>query len=90
MRPFLQTKVLPDGLTLDLRSLTAADVISFVVTSCRRLNPGMAGLTVTALRSLLGFLYVDGAIDRSRHGNGSAPVEGADHGRGHGRGFARA
>lgn len=65
MRPFLQTKVLPDGLALDLRSLTAADVISFVVTNCPRLNPGMAGLTVTALRSLLGFLYVDGAIDRS-------------------------
>jgi site-specific recombinase XerD len=65
MRPFLQTKVLPDGLALDLRSLTAADVISFVVTSCPRLSPGTAGLTVTALRSLLGFLYVDGAIDRS-------------------------
>jgi integrase/recombinase XerD len=65
MRPFLQTKVLPDGLALDLRSLTAADVISFVVTNCSRLSPGTAGLTVTALRSLLGFLYVDGAIDRS-------------------------
>ncbi len=64
VRPFLQTKVLPDGLALDLRSLTAADVISFVVTNCPRLSPGAAGLTVTALRSLLGFLYVDGAIDR--------------------------
>jgi integrase/recombinase XerD len=65
MRPFLQTKVLPDGLALNLRSLTAADVISFVVTNCPRLSPGTAGLTVSALRSLLGFLYVDGAIDRS-------------------------
>ena len=65
MRPILQTKVLPDGLALDLRSLTAADVISFVVTNCPRLSPGTAGLTVSALRSLLGFLYVDGAIDRS-------------------------
>ena len=64
-RPFLQTKVLPDSLVLDLRSLTAADVISFVVTKCHRLSPGTAGLTATALRSLLGFLYVDGAIDRS-------------------------
>jgi integrase/recombinase XerD len=36
MRPFLQTKVLPDGLALNLRSLTAADVISFVVTNCPR------------------------------------------------------
>jgi integrase/recombinase XerD len=35
------------------------------VTNCPRLSPGMAGLTVTALRSLLGFLHVDGAIDRS-------------------------
>jgi len=65
LRPFLQTRVLPDGLALDFRSLTAADVVSFVVTNCPRLNPGMAGLTVTALRSLLGFLHVDGAIDRS-------------------------
>ncbi|HKC01485.1 MAG TPA: hypothetical protein VKD23_22060 [Terriglobales bacterium] len=54
MRPFLHTKVLPGGLALDLRSLTAADVISFVVTNCPRLNPGTAGLTVSALRSLLG------------------------------------
>jgi integrase/recombinase XerD len=65
IRPFLQTRILPDGLALDFRSLTAADVISFVVRICPRLNPGMAGLTVTALRSILGFLHVDGAIDRS-------------------------
>src|SRR5260370_42184176 len=65
MRPFLQTKVLPDGLALALRSLTAADVISFVVTNCPRLSPGTAGLTVSALLSLLGFLYVDGASSRS-------------------------
>ena len=65
IRPFLQTRVLPDGLALDFRSLTAGDVISFVVKTCPRLNPGMAGLTVTALRSILGFLHVDGAIDRS-------------------------
>ena len=65
MRPFLQTRVLPDALGLDFRSLKAADVISFVVTTCRRLNPGTAGLAVTALRSLLGFLHVDGAINRS-------------------------
>jgi integrase/recombinase XerD len=35
------------------------------VKTCPHLNPGMAGLTVTALRSILGFLHVDGAIDRS-------------------------
>jgi integrase/recombinase XerD len=65
VRPFLQTRVTPDGLALDFRSLTAADVISFVVASCRRPDPGMAGLAVVALRSILGFLHVDGAIDRS-------------------------
>ncbi len=65
VHPFLQTRVLPDGLTLDLRSLTAADVVSFVVTKCPRLSRGTAALTVTALRSLLGFPHVDGAIDRS-------------------------
>ena len=65
IRPFLQTRILPDGLALDFQSMTAADVISFVLTTCRRLNPGMAALAVTALRSLLGFLHVDGAIDRS-------------------------
>jgi hypothetical protein len=32
--PFLQAKASPDGLTLDLQSLTAADVVAFVVTSC--------------------------------------------------------
>ena len=65
VRPFLQTRVTSDGLALDFRTLTAADVISFVVASCRRPDPGMAGLAVVALRSLLGFLHVDGAIDRS-------------------------
>ena len=65
IRPFLQTRILSGGLALDFRSLTAADVVSFVVKICPRLNPGMAGLTVTALRSILGFLHVDGAIDRS-------------------------
>jgi integrase/recombinase XerD len=65
VRPFLQTRVTPDGLALDFRSLTAADVVSSAVESCRRLDPGMAELAVVALRSLLGFRHVDGVIDRS-------------------------
>jgi integrase/recombinase XerD len=65
IRPFLQTRILPDGLALVFQDLTAGDVISFVVKACPPLNPGMAGLTVTALRSILGFLHVDGKIDRS-------------------------
>jgi integrase/recombinase XerD len=36
-----------------------------VVTNCPRLSHGTAKLTVTALRSLLGFLHVDGVIGRS-------------------------
>ena len=63
--PLLQARISSDGLSLDFRNLTAADVISFVVKTCPRLNPGMAGMAVTALRSILGFLHVDGAIDRS-------------------------
>jgi integrase/recombinase XerD len=65
VRPFLQGRVLPDGLALDLRHLAAADVIAFVVARCPRQSRGAAKLTVTALRSLLGFLHVDGAIGRS-------------------------
>jgi site-specific recombinase XerD len=64
--PFVQTRISSNGLALDFRSLTAADVVSFVVRTCTRLNPGMAGLTITALRSILRFLHVEGAIDRSQ------------------------
>jgi integrase/recombinase XerD len=65
VRPFLRGRVLPDLVELDLRQLTVADVITFVVARCRQQNSGAAKLTVAALRSLLGFLYVDGAIERS-------------------------
>lgn len=64
-RTFLRTRLLPDGLGLDLRRLTAADLVSFVVTKCPHQSHGTAKLTVSALRSLLGFLHVDGIIDRS-------------------------
>lgn len=65
VRPFLQGRVLPDGPALDLGHLAAADVIAFVVARCPHQSRGAAKLTVTALRSLLGFLHVDGAIGRS-------------------------
>jgi site-specific recombinase XerD len=65
VRPFLHSRVLPDHVELDLRHLTAAEVINFVVARCRQQNSGAAKMTVAALRSLLGFLYVDGAIERS-------------------------
>jgi integrase/recombinase XerD len=65
VRPFLRGRVSADGLALDFRHLTAVDVIAFVVARCPRQSRGAAKLTVSALRSLLGFLHVDGAIERS-------------------------
>jgi integrase/recombinase XerD len=50
---------------LDLRGLTAAQVTAFVVACCPRQSRGAAKMTVTALRSLLGFLHVEGVIERS-------------------------
>jgi integrase/recombinase XerD len=64
-RPFLASRVLPNGLGLDLGHLTAADVISFVMARCYEQGRGGAVRMVKALRSLLGFLHVDGVIERS-------------------------
>ena len=50
------------GGELDLASLTAADVIGFVRASCPGRAVGTAKLLVTALRSLLSFLHVEGVI----------------------------
>ena len=49
-RPFVQGRLSANGNALDLEGLTAADIISFVVTSCPRQSRGVAKLTVTALR----------------------------------------
>ena len=65
MRHFLNGRVSPDGLALDLEHLSAADVISFVVTRCPRQGRSAAKLTASALRSLLDFLHVSGLIERS-------------------------
>jgi integrase/recombinase XerD len=64
IRPFLRGRVSPDGLTLDWDSLRAADVSAFVIARTPNQSRGAAKLTVTALRSLLGFLHVDGMIAR--------------------------
>jgi integrase/recombinase XerD len=53
------------GSELDLASLTAADVIGFVRASCPGRAVGTAKLLVTALRSLLGFLHVEGVVGSS-------------------------
>ncbi len=65
VRPFLCAKLLPSGIDLDLEHLSAADVTAFVVARCAQPSRGAARMTVTALRSLLGFLHVEGVIERS-------------------------
>jgi site-specific recombinase XerD len=65
VRPFLLGRVSPDGLGLDLDRLSAADVRTFVVARCRSQSRSSAKSTVTALRSLLGFLHVEGLSTRA-------------------------
>lgn len=60
VRGFLAGRVTPDG--LDLASLTAGDVTAFVVAACPSRARGSARLMVTALRSLLDFLHIDGVL----------------------------
>lgn len=64
VRPFLSGRLSPDGLALDWTSLDAAAVTAFVVARTPRQSRSAAKMTVTALRSLLGFLHVDGLIPR--------------------------
>jgi len=45
-----------------LGGLSAADVVAFVVARCPAQSRGAAKMTVTALRSLLGFLYLRGLV----------------------------
>jgi site-specific recombinase XerD len=57
VRPFLEARAIGDRLDLD--DVTAADVTAFVVASCR-VRRGRE--VVTAMRSLLGFLAVQGIV----------------------------
>jgi integrase/recombinase XerD len=61
VRPFLGGR-LRDGDQLDLGGLSAADVVAFVVARCPAQSRGAAKMTVTALRSLLGFLHLRGLV----------------------------
>lgn len=65
VRPFVQGRFSADCRVLNLERLTAADIISFVVSRCPRQSRGAAKLTVTALRSFLRFLHLDGVIEES-------------------------
>jgi integrase/recombinase XerD len=67
VRPFLASRATPDG--LDLEGLTVADVTAFVVARCPSQPRGSAKLTVTTLRSLLGFLHLEGILPRSLAGS---------------------
>jgi site-specific recombinase XerD len=62
VRPFLCGRLSSDR--LDLEHLSAADVTAFMVDRCPRLSLKQAKLTATAMRSLLGFLHLEGAIER--------------------------
>ena len=61
---FLSPRVSIDG-HLDLKAVSAESVTSFVVEESRRRSAGAAQVTVTALRSLLRFLFLEGRIDES-------------------------
>ena len=63
VRPFAEARLAPGG--PGLKGLTAADVTAFVVASCPGMAKGSAKMTVTSLRSLLGWLHVDGVLGQS-------------------------
>jgi site-specific recombinase XerD len=62
VRPFVATRVVDDE--LDWVGLRPADLNAFVLSTCRSLSIGSAKLAVTALRSLLGYLHLEGLIPR--------------------------
>jgi len=68
VRPFLRGRVSSDRFDLDFETLNAADVTAFVVATCPHQGRGAAKMTVTALRSLLGFLHLEGIVPRSLDG----------------------
>ena len=61
---FLSRRATLDG-ELHLSTVNAESVTSFVVEESRRRSAGAAQVTVTALRSLLRFLFLEGRIDES-------------------------
>jgi len=60
VRPFLVGQLRPTG--LELESLDAAQIMMFVRERAAERSRGRAKMTVTALRSLLAFLHVEGLI----------------------------
>lgn len=66
VRPFVAGRLGDGG--LGLGSLTAADVSGFLLAACPGRSQTSAKLLVTALRSLLGFLHVEGVLAGSLAG----------------------
>jgi site-specific recombinase XerD len=62
VRPLLDNLASPEG--LDLSQLGSAEISAFLLGACRQLSNNGARLTVTATRSLLGFLHHEGEIER--------------------------
>jgi site-specific recombinase XerD len=65
VRSFLCGRILPDGHALNLEHLRTVDITAFIVACCANGSRGTAKQTVTALRSLLRFLHVEGMVKRS-------------------------
>jgi integrase/recombinase XerD len=66
VRPFLARRAATGA--LELAGLTARDVSEFVLAECPGRSTATAKLIVTALRSLLGFLHVEGVLECSLTG----------------------
>jgi integrase/recombinase XerD len=73
IRPFVESFGVGDD--LELRGVTAAHVSAFVLAEATRRQGTSIRSVATALRSLLGFLHVDGVLERSL--TGAVPGVGA-------------
>jgi integrase/recombinase XerD len=62
VRPFLVSELSRDGDKIHWESLNAARVTAFVVARTPSQSRSLASTTVTALRSFLGYLYIEGLI----------------------------
>lgn len=62
VRPFVLRREVDGG--LDWAGMKAADVTAFVRSACHRRSTGSAKLLITASRSLLGYLYMEGLIHK--------------------------
>jgi len=62
VRPFLLNELSSDGTRMNWESVDAARVTAFVVARTPSQSRSVASTTVTALRSFLGYLYVNGLI----------------------------